>query len=198
MTYVFDLDGTLIDSSKRHYVLMKRLLVKEGIEIVSNFSKEFLGFKSDGHTGIEYLTNVLGLPKNKAKSIQDEWVDHIEDDSLLELDILYQDALPVLSKINEEILFLTVRENKEGLETELGRLGLSKYNTEIIRHGESKATVLKRLDECIMIGDTEIDYQASIDKGCKSFILNRGFRSKKYWDSKNVLSHSSLLKLIEK
>lgn len=197
MIYVFDLDGTIIDSTKRHYLLMERILKDHGIEVPSDFAKSYMGYKADGNSGKSYLKNILGLTPETADTIQNEWISHIEDEEYLLTDELYPDALKTLSQIKDDVLFLTIRENGSGLKNELNRLCIDNYELRILQHhGDSKADVLKSLsEECIMIGDTEIDYEAALEIGCRYYILNRGFRSAEFWDKRKVESYSDLSEL---
>ncbi len=196
MTYVFDLDGTLIDSTRRHWVLMESILNDHGIKVDNNFADDYMSYKASGNGGKDYLKNILNIDNELASTIQKEWISRIEDESMLELDELYDDALPTLSKIKEPILFLTIRENAEGLKKSLIRLGLNDYEVKILPHGESKANVLKEIsDQVIMIGDTEIDYKAAIETGCNYYLLNRGFRNEDYWNELGIRSYKDLSEL---
>lgn len=197
MTYVFDLDGTLINSKKRHWYLMKKILISQNFMVDITFSDGYLKYKQDGFSGESYLINKMNIDLTLAKEIQSEWVQHIEDEALLQTDCLYDDALITLNKIKGDILLCTIRSNKKGLLRELKCLGLDMYPLKVISIAEKKSEIIKKInDECIMIGDTEIDYQAAIEAGCSYYILNRGFRSKKYWDSRNVPSYSDLSELV--
>ncbi len=197
MTYVFDLDGTIIDSTKRHYVLMEQILRSNGILVDEDFASSYMDYKASGKSGKSYLIEILGIDKDKATEIQNEWIRHIEDDSMLALDELYDDALPTLSKINDSIMFLTIRDNSEGLKESLTRLGIDNYDIKILPHGESKTSVLEQIaDHIIMIGDTEIDYKAAQEAGCEFYILNRGFRNESFWNDLGVDSHKDLSDLI--
>ena len=193
MIYVFDLDGTIIDSTKRHYMLMERILMDYGIEVPSDFAKSYMGYKADGNSGKSYLKDILGLTPETADKIQKEWIDHIEDDDFLLTDELYPDALKALEEADGRIVFLTVRENESGLRKELTRLGIGDHELIVLPHTGSKSRVLKELNgDCIMIGDTEVDYEASKEACCKSYILNRGFRSERYWEQRGIRSHKDL------
>ena len=49
----------------------------------------------------------------------------------------------------------------------------------------------------MLIGDTEIDERAANYSNINVIILNRGFRSKKYWMSLSVMSVSSLTEEVD-
>ncbi len=196
MICVFDLDGTLIDSSERHWRLMEHLLQEQGFIPGQDFAAEYLNFKAGGHSGMKYLTDIVGMEDNTAAGIQQAWVEHIEDDTWLAYDTLYADSLETLHRIKHPVLFLTVRENDEGLRHELRQLGLDPYPLIVLKHGQSKAQQLINLpDDCIMIGDTEDDFNAAEEAGCRSYILNRGFRNRDFWEKRGVISHDSLNEL---
>lgn len=195
MTYVFDLDGTLIDSTKRHWMLMKELLLNRNIRVPMSFANEYMEYKRNGYSGFNYLMSILQLDSSIANEIQNEWVEHIEDNKWLNLDTLYFDTNSTLQRIKDKILFLTIRENKEGLKKELERLSLNDYEAVILDHKGSKADVLRNIGNCIMIGDTEVDYRAAIDAGCVMYILNRGFRNVSFWSEYGIRTYCNLLKL---
>ena len=200
MIYFFDLDGTLIDSTKRHYLLMKKILKQYNIRIPSDFDSEFIKYKSDGHSGKMYLINKLGIYSKQAQEIQNIWISHIEDENWLKYDKLYDDTKDVLKKLfGKKVYYLTSRKNYQGTINEIWKLGLDKYCEKCIvvepqKTYNAKASVLKNYnnryhEECIMIGDTEIDYNAAIECNMQYYILNRGFRTKRFWDNKGVVSY---------
>lgn len=198
MTYVFDLDGTIIDSTDRHWMLMQKLLREHSIEVDQDFKSDFMRYKRNGNSGLKYLTAVMGLNKGLALMIQDEWIHQIEDDSWLDKDKLYDDAIQTLNGLNGDIIFLTIRDNRKGLCDELARLGIDKYKLIVLNNGESKAKELKKIEgKCIVVGDTEVDYNAAIEANCNVYILNRGFRSKAFWEKAGIESYKNLLQVFQ-
>ena len=85
MYAILDIDGTLIDSSQRHYDVLKDALYS--VNIKEYECNDYLDFKRDGHTTFDYLSSVLDLPPITAKIVSQYWIDHIEDDSQLSKDI---------------------------------------------------------------------------------------------------------------
>lgn len=202
MRYVLDLDGTLIDSSERHYLLMQQILDKKSYN-----SEEFMRYKADGNSGKKYLTECLNLPEAAALEIMTLWQAQIEEEQWLAYDKLYPDTLEFLDWIksrDKRIYFLTARQRKDAVLNEVKRLGIADYANEICVVSPSealeqkKAFVKKIQDHCInngsvyIVGDTENEYQLAKDLSLPYSILNRGFRSKKYWDEQGVSSISSL------
>ena len=200
---------------------MEWLLRKNGIDVPSDFSTSFMQFKANGNSGKKYLLDVLKLNNAVAERINSEWIKNIENDNLLVFDCLYSDAISTLDRIRDKgdiISFLTARNNEKGLLEELSRLGLKEYSidTVVIVPGASKAEAIKAFlcmknpDDCIergegvensvktvVVGDTEADYSAAVEADIGCYILNRGFRSKDYWNNLNVTSHENLLELLD-
>lgn len=205
MIAVIDLDGTLIDSTKRHYVLMERLLEQRGL--LSGFdASAYMDYKADGHSGKSYLTNVLHLENSVATGVMTKWTAHIEDEELISLDELYEDAIPFLEYLKNDgikIIFLTARQDAMLVRSELEHLCIADFADEIFVVSPSngmaeKCKVCKELkmqDEIFVVGDTENEEQLVSELGIDGFILNRGFRSRKFWDEKGVKTFESLLEI---
>ena len=204
MIYVFDLDGTLIDSKDRHFLLMRKILKEKGISVPMNFEKDFISFKVDGNSGINYLIKILDLNLQIAKDIFSEWIEHIEDDNWLKYDKLYDDSIKTCEKCvsnNQIIFFLTSRKNRQSLYVELERLRLNQYPTKVIivdpvNAKNDKAVALRKIviehEKCIMVGDSEVDFHAACQANCQYYLLNRGFRNEKFWKRQGVNSFPSL------
>lgn len=215
MIYVLDLDGTLIDSSERHSRLMQEILSEAAPKTVSERVSgrrfdpvEFMRYKADGNSGLRYLTDRLGLTEDAAGQIMSLWQQQIEEERWLALDVPYPDTLGFLDRLKQahrKIYYLTARQNKEGLLWELERLGIAGYADEILVVSpagarEEKKQVVEALllstgkDEeavCI-VGDTENEYYLAKELSLPCFLLNRGFRSERYWEDRGVKSISSL------
>ena len=204
MNYVFDLDGTLIDSTKRHYVLLKNLISDFGFSTYGFSCLHYLNFKRNGGNNFSYLVNKLGLSEPVAKQISDKWIENIEDYSLIEsYDTLYDDSISTLKKLkaNNQIFFLTCRQNPENLLHELKFLRIFDFADHINICSTKNSTInktrfLQQLTCCgnktLIIGDTEVDYNAAINSNCDYYILNRGFRSKRFWNNQGVKSYRDL------
>ena len=180
-TIVVDLDGTIINSTKRHYLLLKKLLRDNSIFV--NFDhQEYLSYKRNGHNNYSFLTKKLNLDPELANKIQKEWINNIESPELISTDSLYPDAIKFLNDIKNlghNIIFLTSRQSQENLHKELKHLGLMIFPKQIIVVCGSKVDALRNISDKpkIMIGDTEMDFEAAEESNAKSYILDRGFRS---------------------
>lgn len=212
MIYILDLDGTLIDSSERHSRLMRQIVSEAPQEIMQGrrFDPvEFMEYKADGNSGLKYLTDQLGLEEDTAGQMMSEWRQQIEKECWLKLDVLYPDALEFLNRLKQKyrkIYYLTARQNKKGLLWELKRLGIDGYADETIvvspadARKEKKAVVEEILRKtgkadgtvCI-VGDTENEYTLAKELSLPCYLLNRGFRSERYWQNRGIKSIDSLI-----
>jgi len=199
MTYLLDLDGTLIDSARRHWVLMEKLLQQYCPDKAESFAAaEYMQYKADGHSGKQYLTEILHLDEAKVGEIQKEWQEHIEDEEYLALDRLYDDTIPFLEEQKEKgdtIIYLTARQNRRGLYASLDRLDIRKYASRVIVVDPRKAKaekiaaaqeLLQAGEDLILVGDTENEYAVAQELQLPVYLLNRGFRSKNYWETHGV------------
>lgn len=208
MIFVLDLDGTIIDSSKRHWVLLRELLEKYNIKIPQHIDSMYVEYKRSGKSTKDYL-GMLDIDKKLVDLISKEWVEKIENERLINMDVLYDDAIYFLNSLyskNNKIYYLSNRKNKDYLLNSLNKLDIRKYADEVIvtspKSGHlDKTMFLKKIkhndDNVIMIGDTEVDYKAASSVGIECFLLNRGFRNKEFWNSINVKSYDSLENILE-
>lgn len=209
MIFVLDLDGTIIDSSQRHWFLLKALLKKNNIPIPANIEQDYIEFKRKGNSTKKYL-NLLGLSDELASSISKEWIENIENSKLTSIDVLYEDSMVFLEKLYEKyhkIFYLSNRKSKNNLLDTLNNLNIIKFAYDIIVTApesgyKQKLDFLHNLKEqsnenIVMIGDTEVDYKAACEADIYYYLLNRGFRNREFWNSYNVKSYDSLIDIWE-
>ena len=218
MIAFLDLDGTLIDSSERHHVLMESLVssrcayIRQGGSVCGTLpgkpfdAKEYMEFKASGKSGKLYLKDVLGFDDASAQMIQKAWIAQIETKELTDTDRLYPDALPFLEnlKVNGyHTVYLTARRERELLEDELERLDIRRYADELaiadpFRAFDEKLALAERIlkehpgEEALIVGDSENEYDIALTLGIRSYILSRGSRNRAFWDEKGVGSHDGL------
>jgi len=206
MIFCIDLDGTLIDSTERHYILFKKIMSNYQLNDERIRKLDFLEYKRDGYSTKSFCKKVLNLSDKIAEEISKEWILHIEDKEYIDLDKLYPDAIPFLKELSESIntiTYLSARSNRDLAFNELKELDLLLYASEVyivspnnsIREKREVVKSLMQSDSVCMLGDTEVENSIAEEFGLISFILNRGFRSKKFWDQKNINSLSSLTEI---
>lgn len=186
----FDLDGTLLDSKERHRVVMDDVLKEFSITINT---EDLVKDKSSGLNNISWLIG-KGCDPNIATQIQNKWIELIEQDNYLELDVLYDGVLTYLKKLSltNELFLITARNNKRGVLNQINKLGLGQFFDDImIVESDAntfiyKADYLKIKGISLMIGDTEVDYKASCKANCHFMAAMEGFRSSEFWKKYNV------------
>lgn len=207
MNVFLDLDGTLINSFDRHYVLLKEICTQMNIPF--NMSKEsYFALKREGLNNKKILSTYCQFPSEIVNEIQMEWVKHIEDNDYLELDYLYNDAIPFLNYLTKKgykIYLLTARKNNSGVKHTLKKNEILDYFAKIYvvnpeKASENKANILEKYKESdtILIGDTEVEALCAKKLGISAFILNRGFRSANYLkENFSLETYGSLIQLEE-
>lgn len=194
----FDLDGTLLDSRKRHEKVMSDVLNKYDIKLDP---ADLVSYKAEGHNNKDWLLS-KGISEDKAKQINSEWILLIENPEYLAADFLYPNIIQILNNLSEEndLFLITARNNKNNAYKQIEKLGIKQYFTGIsVVDSCSKTSTLKAVElnkfkiNCFM-GDTESDYNAAQIAGCDFKAVGYGFRSENYWKGlfKSVLVLDSI------
>lgn len=199
-TIIFDFDGTLLDSSVRHTVVLRDVCGGSGTPLTEAQYHSYLAYKRDGYSTKKYLTQVCNLPKPIAERCAGLWSERIESWSYLEYDALYSDSREILKNLSKkfDLYLLSARKNEKFLYRQLQDFELLPFFQKIycvspIGAGEQKGKVVERVkNTACIVGDTEADYAAAVHADCAFYALDRGFRSKKFWDALNIPSYPNL------
>lgn len=182
LSIVFDLDGTLITcENKQKYVLYSILsrFSDLNLEIID----EWWTLKRNGYN-TESALSKIGTPN--AKTISNEWRKTIEDFTWCYLDKPFNDTIQALKSIKEnndiKIFILTARKSKLQPLQAIYRFGLSSLIEDIVivnplNAVNEKSFFLSNCKPVMFIGDTESDYEASINSDTRFVALSRGQRS---------------------
>ena len=204
-TIFLDLDGTLLDSRERHMVVLENAL-KECNVFGCDLSN-YVEYKANGNRTIDFLEKELKLNSDISEKITEVWKRTIEEEQYLKIDTLYGDTVAFLNIVKDKgykTIIVSARQNKDyamkGIKTsEINYL----INDVIIVSpfnaiSEKLSALMQNKEEfSVYIGDTEIDYEAGKRAEILTFILNRGFRSKEYWDKKNIQSYNDLFEIVK-
>lgn len=199
-TIIFDFDGTLLDSSARHTILLRDICEELGTPLTEAQYRSYLVYKRDGYSTKKYLTQVCNMPESSAERCAGLWSEKIESWSYLKYDALYSDSQEILKDLSKkfDLYLLSARKNEEFLYRQLQEFELLSFFQKVycvspIRAGEQKGEVVEKVKNvaCI-VGDTEADYAAAVHAGCAFYALDRGFRSEKFWRTLNTPSYPSL------
>ena len=122
MNIIFDLDGTLIDSSERMYRLFQRLIAE------SIFTKEEYWSLKRNKVNHRIILEKY-FPNYDFDTFEKAWLSMIELPEYLEMDKNYPDTIDVLNFLKSEnnIILLTARQSKKELYSELERLNIINY-----------------------------------------------------------------------
>lgn len=199
---IFDFDGTLLDSRQRHTVLLRDICRENGLALPDGNFDGYLAYKQDGHSTFEYLTEYVKYPALIAKMISQQWAARIEAPEYLALDRLYSDVpaffQQAAASAQVELLLISARQSKTALLRQLSQYGIDRFFSNVYcvspshAKAEKSAAAAEHRDAICFIGDTEADCFAAASNEIPFYALNRGFRSKAYWDHCGILSHTGL------
>lgn len=197
---IFDFDGTLLDSSARHTILLRDVCEELKTPLTETQYNSYLAYKRDGYSTKKYLIQICKMPELMAEKCAELWRERIEWWSYLKCDAVYSDSRETLKNLSKEfdLYLLSARKNEEFLYQQLREVELVTFFQKIYcvspaGAGERKGEVARAVENvtCV-VGDTEVDHAAAVHAGCAFYALNRGFRSKKFWDALNVRSYPNL------
>lgn len=207
MRYIFDLDGTLIDSSERMYQLFCELIPECTLT-----KEEYWSYKRD-KVNHKKLIEML-YPHIQFDVFERKWMQLIEIDTYLCMDQNYVDTIEVLSSLYDrghELYLLTARQSKSGLIDELKRLKLIGYFKQVLTT-EGKASkedillVHSKTDNCIMdtgnvfVSDMGKDIELGNKYGFQTVAITHGFMSEerlKAYKPKKVIRELSEISEME-
>jgi phosphoglycolate phosphatase-like HAD superfamily hydrolase len=204
---VFDWDGTLLDSRLRHSKVLEDVLKLHGIAVGMETFGDFVAFKAEGRTTVDYLEDRLPHLVD-APTIARDWVARIELPQYLRLDELYDDTSYALGKLSRayRLILASARQDREAFLEQVARLGVADFFDRVFcvtpghDAGLSKARALEARGICdvfSVIGDTEADETCANEIGARFFATSRGFRSAAWWTQRGIVSFSSLSELCE-
>jgi phosphoglycolate phosphatase-like HAD superfamily hydrolase len=190
MKIFFDLDGTLIDISERHYQVYKTLVIAyKGAALGKN---QYWELKRSNTPWSEVLTQSAIAVEHEAAFLK-QFTQLIEDPSMLAIDTLFPASLSVLTELkeNHELFLVSLRRNPENLRAQLQQLEITQYFKDILSgHSDTKEGVLTKkaeiiqtlgpLDNACIIGDTEADVVAGTQLGIPTIAVTTGIRSKDF------------------
>lgn len=184
---VFDLDGTLITcENKQKYALFSILNCLENCCICQEDLDTWWGLKRDGLSTEKALAS-MGF--GNATVISNEWKNVIENFTYSTLDHPFEDSLPCLrylkTGLKSHIIILTSRNCRFRVIQSISNYGFEQYIDDIIvvkpDNGISeKRDYIRKIKPSIFIGDSEVDYNASLNSGVNFIALTRGQRSREF------------------
>jgi len=187
-TIFFDLDGPIIDVSRRYFFVHKIICQKLGVKKIGTLES----YWRETRRKISY--EELLHTKNKALIDRYKylWLANIEKQENFRKDKIFSYSKGVMQKLakNNNLVLVTLRRKKKTLLKELFRFGLKKYFKEIfvvfdnnIEHHVSKYKAVKKSSyfkkDAVFVGDTEVDIKAAKMLEIKIIGVTSGIRNKK-------------------
>lgn len=182
MNIFFDLDGTILDSRKRLYVLFQQLVEKS----VLSFD-DYWNLKRNKIRHEQILKEYFEYSDKKITDFENIWMNKIESPQLLALDEPFKNIEYCLNelKIKNALYLVTARQFRERAFSQLENLGLIDYFEEILvtEQKYEKASLIKKCCKFsqgdYIIGDTGHDIKTGKGLGLKTIAVTYGFMSKK-------------------
>ncbi|MBI2549637.1 HAD family hydrolase [Candidatus Woesearchaeota archaeon] len=186
-TIYADLDGTILDTKKRHYTVYSSILRKHGYKPL-NIS-DYWRLKTAGRNNKE----ILG--RSKAQRLTNrftaEWLHNIEKKEYLALDLLQRSAKKSLTALlSFRLVLVTLRRKRRNLIWQLERLGIKEHFSAILSAPPSrqphkqKASLIKKDSQnnhkgIFIMGDTEADIAAAKALKIPAIAVTSGIRNSK-------------------
>lgn len=184
-TIFLDLDGTLLDTSERHYQVYKDILSSKGIKRF--LKKDFWRMKRSGIKTRDILPK--HLPEETKNRFEEEWLEEIEKKNYLKYDKVFPGTMEVLSDLSKEydLILVTLRNNIENLNWELSKLELKTYFNSIISGRVSKKNLVENylltnenIGKCLLVGDTEEEILTGQQLDIPTVSVTYGIRSEEF------------------
>ncbi|MFN3076305.1 MAG: HAD family hydrolase [Alphaproteobacteria bacterium] len=126
-----DLDGTVLDSRRRHVVAVVRAAGEEGVSLSEAMAERYFALKCDGATGLEALRR---LEVASAEGICRRWLERIETREMLALDHPYPGVAEVLATAHGagmRFVLVTARRDAAAVREQLVQHDLARFFDDI-------------------------------------------------------------------
>jgi phosphoglycolate phosphatase-like HAD superfamily hydrolase len=182
---VLDLDGTLLDTSARHYGVYS--LIARSFQVQELSYSAYIELRRTGMNNLDVLTE-CGLRLEDREFAKSTWLKHIETLAMLKLDRLFPGVPEWLGSHENciEFVLVTLRSNAQALRAQLVWLDLLRYFQQVldVPHqtdpvGAKAMAVGKNVQAHIVawIGDSEIDIRAARQIGVEAIGVTSGMRT---------------------
>jgi phosphoglycolate phosphatase-like HAD superfamily hydrolase len=186
-TLVFDLDGTVLDVSARHHHVYSTVCASLGGEPLDRAAYWHLKRQ---RIGWPEILGQSGLSDGQVTAFETKFVELIELPDSLGFDVLFPEAIPVLTRLaaTYRCTLVTLRSSTTALRAQLAVFALTPF-FEAIESGAAgsdpafqKARMIRKTvpadDPAVVIGDSEADVTAANALGYLSIAVCSGIRDR--------------------
>jgi phosphoglycolate phosphatase len=182
-TVILDLDGTLIDVSKRHYSVYQDVLAELGGRALP--FERYWELKRAGASWPEIMKS-SELGDREASAFLGEFRSRIEQPRYLALDAAFSFTHEVMDGLSaHDVHLVTLRQSASALRQQLRRLDLIRQFGAIASGqgdggAQTKAELIGKIPrgpQAIVVGDTEVDVEAARKLDAVAVAVTSGLRS---------------------
>ncbi len=179
---IFDLDGTLLDTSTRHFTVYETVTKQFNSTVLD---KDAYWQLKRRNTPWPQILAASAIDPNQSQAFLAKFIALIEQIDMLKLDELFPFSLPCLERLSAHQLYLvSLRRNEANLLQQIEWLGLAPHFAKVVTgHTENEGFEMKKElisqltdKNAIVIGDTEADIKAARALGLKSIAVTSGIR----------------------
>lgn len=187
MKIIFDLDGTLIDISEKHYTVYRLCCKKSNGDILD---RNIYWSMKRSNTPWEDILDRSRIAKSARKIFMNNFINNIETAEMTKLDQLIpgvDKTLIELGSKGHQLFLVSLRRNSRVFRQEVEELGLKSYFTKVISgHTQKEGFELKKRlikditvgEHSMIVGDTESDIIAGKQLGLTTVGVLSGIRNK--------------------
>jgi len=189
-TLYLDLDGTLVDVRRRHYLAYADTLLELGVTPLAD-RRDW----TRRRRGVRTFDLLNGCQQSQRQRFVETWLKRIESPEYLRLDTLIPGATAALGCLAEpyELVLITLRRDGDSLKEQLVRLELTPLLSRVYWRMDcagpgSKAKLIRRVSPgaaapSLVVGDSEADIEAARELGIQSVCVTTGVRNRSYLEA---------------
>lgn len=181
MKIFFDLDGTVIDSKLRLYMLFQKLVIESKLTY-----NQYWELKKNNLKHVEILRKMFEYSNEQISKFEFEWMNLIESSEMLDFDSCFEYTNDILDYLSQraELFIVTDRQFGDRVLVQLKKLEIFSYFTDILvteqKIDKSKLIILNEnvTSDDYFVGDTGKDIMVGHTIGIKTIAVLSGFMSK--------------------
>ncbi|MBU1122411.1 MAG: HAD hydrolase-like protein [Candidatus Omnitrophota bacterium] len=178
-----DFDGTLVDVSRRHYTVYKKITESLNVKPISKL--RYWNRRRNGESFFDVMEAEYKI--GDKQRLRRNYFSLIEKRTYLELDSLFKNVTKTLKRLREcyHIVLVSLRVSRHNLMWQIKKLNIADNFDEVLAahvHKHKLITMSKffKAKDKWLIGDTEMDIEAGKKCGCFTVGVYSGLRGRSY------------------